>query len=681
MFTAVAAIAIAGLSLRSYWATALTGVGLGALIIWLKGVSNLIGLEGGLIIDLIVPIAMISLGVDYAIHAVHRYQEESFRERTGRAALRAGLAGVIGALTLAMLTDGFAFASNATSGIESVTQFGIAAAIAVLSAYFVLGMVVPAANMRIDELRNELRGRHAEQRGRFRWILPLAGAAGVAALSGTAVILMVAANAAVGVGVLAAAMLMFLGVPVLVLSRRSRRSGVASEAPAPTASPTSASGITGETVPGTSAPERLLERVIVQLARYPFAVLAVTAVLTVVAGYFAFKLDATLDVKDFFDSNSDFVVSLDKIDEHVAERSGEPAEILIEGDLSDPASLGAIRGFIERLDRNPSVAQQADGRPAIFTATVLDILGRAMSTTYAVAEIERASRIRPVDADADGIPDTQKQVEAVYEYILSNGVPVDADGHFFYTTGQVREVLAHDPSGSAPDATWLSIGIPGTREQAKVVAARDRLKDDLEALEAAPGLTRFGLTGSPFTRQAQLDATTRSLQSSIPLAAVSSFVLLLVAMRSLRFALVTIIPIGLVVAWLYALMYASGFALNFVTATIGSVSIGVGIDYSVHVTVRYREELRRTGDRFQALARAARGTGIALGGSAGSSIVGFAIMGFAPMPLFSSYGTLTAIMIALAFAAALLVLPSLLILVTPAKIRAQAPEARAAASV
>ena len=51
--------------------------------------------------------------------------------------------------------------------------------------------------------------------------------------------------------------------------------------------------------------------------------------------------------------------------------------------------------------------------------------------------------------------------------------------------------------------------------------------------------------------------------------------------------------------------------------------------------------------------------------SALSLIIGVAIMGFAPMPLFASYGLLTAVMIFFAVAASLLVLPSLLLLVTP----------------
>lgn len=82
------------------------------------------------------------------------------------------------------------------------------------------------------------------------------------------------------------------------------------------------------------------------------------------------------------------------------------------------------------------------------------------------------------------------------------------------------------------------------------------------------------------------------------------------------------------------------------------------------MTERFREELRRSRSSAEAARRAARGTGVALAASAASSIGGFAVMGFAPMPLFSSYGILTAIMIALALTASILVLPALLTLVS-----------------
>jgi predicted RND superfamily exporter protein len=124
-------------------------------------------------------------------------------------------------------------------------------------------------------------------------------------------------------------------------------------------------------------------------------------------------------------------------------------------------------------------------------------------------------------------------------------------------------------------------------------------------------------------------------------------------------------PEILVAAWLYAFMYLAGFSLNAVTATIAAISIGVGIDYSVHVTARFEQELKRLGNRDEALEYAAQHSGVALLGSAASTMFGFAIIAFAPMPMFSSFGILTALMILMAFVAALFVLPALLLLVTP----------------
>ena len=90
--------------------------------------------------------------------------------------------------------------------------------------------------------------------------------------------------------------------------------------------------------------------------------------------------------------------------------------------------------------------------------------------------------------------------------------------------------------------------------------------------------------------------------------------------------------------------------------------------------VEGREELAVAGDRMEAVRRASEGTGIALLASAASSVVGFGILAFAPMPLFASYGLLTAIMIAMAAIATLLVLPSLLVMVSKDEAVDPAPE-------
>ena len=79
----------------------------------------------------------------------------------------------------------------------------------------------------------------------------------------------------------------------------------------------------------------------------------------------ALRLDPEFDVKDLFDNNSDFVVGLDKLDEHIAERSGEPGIIYIQGDLTDPQSLAAMHQFVGKLANNPYVGRNDDGVPKL----------------------------------------------------------------------------------------------------------------------------------------------------------------------------------------------------------------------------------------------------------------------------------------------------------------------------
>ena len=118
-------------------------VGIGILIIWLKGISNLIGLESSLLNDFIVPIAMISFGVDSAFHAIGRYQSMKRTHKNFKRAFIVGLSAVFAALLLAFLSDAAAFLANTTAQIPIIVQFGIAAAIALLVSFIILGIAVP----------------------------------------------------------------------------------------------------------------------------------------------------------------------------------------------------------------------------------------------------------------------------------------------------------------------------------------------------------------------------------------------------------------------------------------------------------------------------------------------------------------------------------------------------------
>ena len=123
-------ILLVGVLLRSYWASAMAGVGLAMTLLWARMLSNIVGFEESIVLDVIVPIATISFGIDFMIHAVGRCREELAHGTPYRSSYVVGIASVGGALVLALSTSSIAFGSNATSGIPAVIQFGFGAAIA-----------------------------------------------------------------------------------------------------------------------------------------------------------------------------------------------------------------------------------------------------------------------------------------------------------------------------------------------------------------------------------------------------------------------------------------------------------------------------------------------------------------------------------------------------------------------
>ncbi len=67
---------------------------------------------------------------------------------------------------------------------------------------------------------------------------------------------------------------------------------------------------------------------------------------------------------------------------------------------------------------------------------------------------------------------------------------------------------------------------------------------------------------------------------------------LLIVFRSFRYASLTMLPIILLLLWEPALLVLLNIPLNVATITVSSIAIGVGIDFSVHITERVMEEIK-----------------------------------------------------------------------------------------
>jgi len=129
---------------------------------------------------------------------------------------------------------------------------------------------------------------------------------------------------------------------------------------------------------------------------------------------------------------------------------------------------------------------------------------------------------------------------------------------------------------------------------------------------------------------------------------------------SLSLGVVTVIPIALALGLVFGGMYLLDQPLTLLTAVLVSITIGLGIDYNIHISDRFAQELERGRTAGAALREAVTGTGGALLGSAVTSGGAFSLLILIPHPQFNSFGLIVALALGVSFLLSVFVLPSLL---------------------
>lgn len=654
IFLAVALIVLlVAVLMGSYWAAVVAASAIGTSLVLYGSIVGLIGLStGSSLIVFVVPMTLIAFGVDFFVHATDRVRERQHEHPDEDAASSyAGALRAVGpALSLAAATSIAAFMANGVSGIEAIVQFGLAASVGLAVSFVMLGIIAPRVLLTLEPTPRPKPVRPVARIGRWIGIVAMALVAGI-------VVSIAAVVATVGVAALFVFVAAFVVGPLAVARRRSSDDTIGDD------------DTTASSEPGTAS---LLTTAIVGCVRHRRVTVAAFTMFAIAGALGATRVEAAFEVSDFFSTDSEFIVGLDRNDDHFGNITGGPAYVYIEGDLTDPAHLRAMQDVVDDLQGSRASLARTAGSDLVLVPSALDVVSATMGSRAAIEQIAAAERVNVVDSDGDGWPDDADAIAAVYRSAWVNGV-TGTGGTTVFTPEAARlavtEVAEHQ-------ATRLQVIVTTFTDDDKILEARDELEQAASQLstELGSGARIVGVSGESITGQESLAAFTRAMIVSLPVALLLTMLIVGLSLRSVRFSLVSLVPIIIVVVAVWGYMALRGFTINVVTATIAAIAVGVGVDFCTHFTVRYRDELDLDGDRVAAVRRTAAGTGGALAVSALTSVLGFGVMALAPTPIFSSFGELMAMMILLSAAAALFVLPSLLVLVTPTRTTSLTPE-------
>ena len=125
--------------------------------------------------------------------------------------------------------------------------------------------------------------------------------------------------------------------------------------------------------------------------------------------------------------------------------------------------------------------------------------------------------------------------------------------------------------------------------------------------------------------------------------------------RDIRYALLTTVPVGFTVAMQWLVMDSGGVSLSLVTVMIGSILVGVGIDFSIHIANRVKE----LGGTIDAIRTSCASTGMSLFEATTVTAAGLTCAYGIPIEAITPFVTVIIILLIIAALSALLLLPAI----------------------
>ena len=206
--------------------------------------------------------------------------------------------------------------------------------------------------------------------------------------------------------------------------------------------------------------------------------------------------------------------------------------------------------------------------------------------------------------------------------------------------------------------------------------ATARLMDSIRQYERTH-LKPHGMTlefaGDVAVSQTLIDAIVTTQVRSLLASLIGIFVVTAFLGRSLVWGVLCVLPCALAVLVNFAVMGWVGMPLGVATSMFSGMTLGIGVDYAIHLLERFRLARRRGLELEPALTDAVTATGPAIFIDALAVALGFGVMTLSQVPANARLGGLVVLSIVNCFAATLLLLPALLRLYRPRIASASAP--------
>ena len=367
-------------------------------------------------------------------------------------------------------------------------------------------------------------------------------------------------------------------------------------------------------------------------APYLIAVFAVTGLF----GIAATGLHSEFSIRDIIPRNGSVMKDMETLDAAVG-GSTELASVLVKAEAAETRTILNVQDLSAAL-ANPQRRPQAAAGPIDNSyVSVLTDWTHASGEPGDKYDAELASLFAEASAGVELDPDLMAE-------FLDKLYALDPS---------LSQLLVIDPTG--PDSILLQFPVLTDNPGATAV-----LQSELEALWDGDdrGVTATASSVLSVTVTDQITSRqTEAITSTVGVALGILIIFFWLTLRRPTLGVIAVGPIVLILIWILGTMALLNIPYGLITSIITALSIGIGVDYTIHVIHRYREEFARVRNPERAVIRTLATTGSALLGSALTTALGFGVLFFSPLAGIQQFGLTAAIAIAYSLLVSILVVP------------------------
>ncbi|MBN1182604.1 MAG: RND family transporter [Bacteroidales bacterium] len=358
----------------------------------------------------------------------------------------------------------------------------------------------------------------------------------------------------------------------------------------------------------------ILEPLTKMLFRHPKRTLAVWCVVIVMSIIGVFHIKTSVNITEYFKKDNPTRISEDIMQQ----KFGGSLPVFVEfvGDMQDPEVLKMMIKTEDFMESDPNISM------AQSVADLVEQMNDAMQ-------------------EGEKIPDEKAKIEQLWflldgQDIMAQLVSVDLD------TGIIQSKFASIETEAIDNFTKNM---------------NQFIKDNTSKN------CSIKFTGIPPLYVKLNDSLVKSQYSSLIIAIILVLLIVGIILRSFLKGIFAAIPIVATILFLLGFMGFAGISLDIATVLVGSIALGIGIDYSIHVITGFNSHLKEHGDAERAIEETIMAKGKAIVINVISVAAGFLVLLLAQMLPIKNFGLLIAISMIGSGLGSLTLLPAILILV------------------